>query len=87
MTRIGVEHPPEKAKRAAGRSRRKNIRLMKMRALKAIKPTNTELNTDMAILLERRLPRSTTVPFQVHGASCGTSLKQTANPLRMRINY
>jgi hypothetical protein len=30
---------------------------MKMRALKAIKPTNTELNTDMAILLERRLPQ------------------------------
>jgi hypothetical protein len=37
---------------------------MKMRALKAIKPTNTELNTDMAFLLERRHHRSTTVPFR-----------------------
>jgi hypothetical protein len=27
-----------------------------MRALKAIQPTNTELNTDMAILLERKTP-------------------------------
>jgi hypothetical protein len=40
---------------------------MKMRALKAIKPTNTDLITDMAFLLERRHPRSATVPFRFMG--------------------
>jgi hypothetical protein len=37
---------------------------MKRSALKAIKPTNTELKTDMGFLLERRRHSSASVPFR-----------------------